>query len=95
MHESKMKELKIINVDPVILRGKRRNETLCIAIWDNTIDTNKLGINKVVWSNIRVRLGDLVTVKPAPEVPNLKKIHILPYKDTIEGLTGNVAHIYL
>lgn len=95
MHESKMKELKIINGDPVILRGKRRNETLCIAIWDNTIDTNKLGINKVVWSNIRVRLGDLVTVKPAPEVPNLKKIHILPYKDTIEGLTGNIAHIYL
>jgi transitional endoplasmic reticulum ATPase len=95
MHESKMKELKIFNGDPVILRGKRRHETLCIAVRDNTIDPTKMGINKVVRNNIRIRLGDLVTVRPAPEVPNLKNIHILPYKDTIEGLTGNIAQTYL
>jgi transitional endoplasmic reticulum ATPase len=95
MHESKMKELKIFNGDPVILRGKRRHETLCIAVRDNTMDPNKMGINKGVRNNIRIRLGDLVTVRPAPEVPNLKKIHIIPYKDTIEGLTGNIAQTYL
>jgi len=95
MHESKMKELKIFNGDPVILRGKRRHETLCIAVRDNTMDPTKMGINKGVRNNIRVRLGDLVTVRPAPEVPNLKKIHIIPYKDSIEGLTGNIAQTYL
>ena len=95
MHEAKMKELKIFNGDPVILRGKRRNETLCIAIRDNTIDQTKMGVNKVVRNNLRVRLGDLVAVRPAPEVPNLKKLHVLPYKDTIEGLTGNITQTYL
>ncbi len=58
MHESKMKELKIFNGDPIILRGKRRHETICIALRDNTIDPVKLGINKGVRNNLRVRLGD-------------------------------------
>ena len=95
MHEEKMKELKIINGDPVILRGKRRHETLCIALRDNTLDPSKIGINKIVRGNIRVRLGDLVTVKVPEEVPNFKKVQILPYKDSIEGLTGNITQIYL
>ena len=95
MHESKMKELKIFNGDPVVLRGKRRHETLCIAIRDNTIDPLKMGINKVVRNNLRIRLGDLVAVRPATDVPNLKKLHVLPYKDTIEGLTGNITQTYL
>ena len=95
IHETKMKELKIFNGDPVIVRGKRRHESLCIALRDNTIDPGKIGINKGVRNNIRVRLGDLVTVRSAPEVPNLKKIHVIPYKDTIEGLTGNIPQTYL
>lgn len=43
-------------------------------------------MNKVVRKNLRIRLGDVVTVKPAGEVPNLTKIHVLPIDDTIEGI---------
>lgn len=86
-----MKVLKIYNGDPVILKGKRRHTTLCIAIRDNNLDSQKIAINKVVRNNLRVKLGDIITVKPALEVPNLKKIHVLPYADTIEGLTGNLG----
>lgn len=39
MNEAKMKELKIFNGDPVLLRGKRRNKTLCIAIRENKVDS--------------------------------------------------------
>lgn len=95
LHETKMKELKIFNGDPIILRGKRRHETLCIAVRDNTINPEKIAINKCTRTNVRIRLGDLISVRPAPEVPNLKKIHILPFKDTIEGLSGNIAQTYL
>lgn len=28
-------------------------------------------------------------------MPNLTKIHILPFDDTIEGVSGNIAQIYL
>ena len=86
-----MKDLKVYNGDPVLLKGKRRNHTLCIAIRDNNLDPQKIAINKVSRNNLRVKLGDLLTVSPVEEVPNLKKIHVLPYEDTIEGLTGNIA----
>lgn len=91
MNEQRMKELKVYNGDPILVKGKRRNQTLCIAIRDSNIDASKIAINKVVRNNLRVKMGDLVTVNPVTEVPNLKKIHVLPYADTIEGLTGNIA----
>ena len=95
MNEKKMKELNIYNGDVVVLRGKRRHKTLCIALRDNTVEEGKIAVNKVVRTNLRVRLSDIVTVMPAEEVPNLKKIHLLPYADTIEGLTGDLAQTYL
>jgi len=48
-------------------------------------------MNKCVRKNIRCRLGDLVTVKGASEVPNLTKIHVLPMADTIEGISGDLT----
>ena len=50
-----------------------------------------MAANKVVRGNLKVKLGDLVTVNPAETVPDLSKIHILPYEDTLEGLTGDVV----
>jgi transitional endoplasmic reticulum ATPase len=52
-------------------------------------------MNKSVRKNLRSRLGDLVIVKGAPDVPNLTKIHILPMADTIEGITGDLTQTYL
>lgn len=40
-------------------------------------------MNKVIRKNLRVRLGDVVQIRPAGEVPNLTKIHVLPLQDTI------------
>ena len=36
--------------------------------------------------NLRVRLGDLITVAEAKDVPYAKRIHVLPLSDTIEGV---------
>lgn len=95
MHENKLKELNVYNGDVVILRGKRRHKTLCIALRDNTVEEGKIAINRVVRKNLRVKLGDVATVIPANDVPNLKKIHVLPYADSIEGLTGDIATTFL
>jgi len=38
---------------------------------------------------------DIVTVKPCQDVPNLTKIHILPFDDSVEGLTGDLATTFL
>lgn len=52
-------------------------------------------MNKTIRKNLRVRLGDVVMLKPAGEVPNLTKIHVLPLADTIEGIQGDLTKSYL
>jgi transitional endoplasmic reticulum ATPase len=52
---------------------------------------DKIRMNKCVRKNLRCRLGDIIVVKPAPDVPNFTKIHVLPFSDTLEGITGDLA----
>jgi transitional endoplasmic reticulum ATPase len=52
-------------------------------------------MNKVVRKNLKVRLGDTVIVKPSTNTPNLSKIHILPFDDSVEGITGDLTQTYL
>ena len=52
-------------------------------------------MNKVVRTNLRVRLGDVVSVHQCPDVKYGKRVHILPLDDTIEGLTGDLFDVYL
>lgn len=51
--------------------------------------------HQVVRKNLRVRLADIVTVNPMPDVPYGKRVHVLPIDDTIEGVTGNLFDVYL
>jgi transitional endoplasmic reticulum ATPase len=46
-------------------------------------------MNKVVRKNLRVRLGDIVMVKPAGDVATLTRIDIRPFDDCVEGLEGD------
>jgi len=52
-------------------------------------------MNKNIRTNLCVRLGDVVSVRPCPNVKYGCKIHVLPIDDTIEGLTGNLFKTYL
>ncbi len=81
--------------DTVILKGKKRKDTVVVVLADDEMEGNKIRINKVVRSNLRVRLGDVVSIHPGADVKFGKKIHVLPIDDTIEGLTGDLFDIYL
>lgn len=48
----------------------------------------------VVRHNLRVRLGDIISVHPCEAVYG-EKIHILPIDDSIVGVTGNLFDVYL
>jgi transitional endoplasmic reticulum ATPase len=92
-----MDELKIARGDTVLLRGKKRKQTIAIALPDDSgeLDNGKIRINKIARNNLRVRLGDIVAVTLKPSVPMGKRIHILPFADSIEGVTGNLTETYL
>lgn len=78
-----------------MLQGKKRKDTVCIALADETCDEPKIRMNKVVRSNLRVRLGDVISVHQCPDVKYGKRVHILPIDDTIEGVSGNIFDAYL
>jgi transitional endoplasmic reticulum ATPase len=95
---AKMEELKIFKGDTVLLKGKKRKDTVCLALTPeegDNVDDGKIRMNKVVRKNLRVRLGDVVAVHPHSDVPNAERVHILPIDDTIEGITGNLTQTYL
>ena len=55
-----MDELQLFRGDTVLLKGKRRKETVCIVLSDETVTNDKIRINRCVRNNLRVRLGDVV-----------------------------------
>ena len=97
MTQAKMDELKIFKGDTVLIKGKKRKDTVCIALAaeeGDELDNMKIRMNKVVRRNLRCRLGDVVAVHPSPDIPNRTKVHILPIDHTIEGITGNLTQTY-
>ncbi|CAN1253012.1 Cell division cycle protein 48 homolog [Linum perenne] len=95
MHPDTMEKLQLFRGDTILIKGKKRKDTICIALADETCDQPKIRMNKVVRSNLRVRLGDVVSVHQCPDVKYGKRVHILPIDDTIEGVTGNLFDAYL
>lgn len=95
LSQAKMDELQLFRGDTVLLKGKRRKETVCIVLSDDNCPDEKIRMNRVVRNNLRVRLGDIVSIQSCPDVKYGKRVHILPIDDTVEGLTGNLFDVYL
>jgi len=95
LSQAKMDELELFRGDSVLLKGKKRKETVCIVLSDDTVSTDKIRMNRVVRNNLRLRLGDVVSVSSCSDIKYGKRIHVLPIDDTIEGLTGNWFEVYL
>jgi len=95
LHPKTMEKLQLFRGDTVLLKGKKRKDTICIVLADETVDESKIRINKVVRKNLRVRLGDIVSVHQCTDVKYGKRVHVLPIDDTIEGITGNLFDVYL
>lgn len=95
LSEAKMEELGIFRGDTVLIKGKKSRSTVCIALTEDDTENSTVRMNKVVRKNLRVRLGDLVTVTSCGDVPYAERIHVLPMDDTIEGLSGNLFEVYL
>ena len=92
---AKMKELGLFSGDTVLLKGKKRKSTVAIVITDDSVNDSRIKMTKVVRSNLRLRLGDAVTITALPEVKYAKNVQVLPFKDTVEGLEGNIFDVFV
>ena len=95
--EEKRAELNLLRGETVLLKGKRRKETVALLTLDDsgTLTNEKIRMNKVLRTNLGCSLSDNVTIHKIPNMPAAKKVHILPFEDTVEGITGNLTDIYL
>uniref|UniRef100_W5LJN2 Transitional endoplasmic reticulum ATPase n=1 Tax=Astyanax mexicanus TaxID=7994 RepID=W5LJN2_ASTMX len=90
-----MEELQLFRGDTVVMRGRKRRQTVCIVLTDDTCGDERIRMNRVTRNNLRVRLGDVISINACPDVKYGKRIHVLPIDDTIEGLTGNLFEVFL
>lgn len=88
LSQAKMDELQLFRGDTVLLKGKRRKETVCIILSNDNCPDDKIRMNRVIRNNLRVRLFDVVSIQPCPDIMYGKRIHVLPIDDTVHGLTG-------
>ncbi|CAD6191510.1 unnamed protein product [Caenorhabditis auriculariae] len=95
LSQAKMDELNLFRGDAVVLKGKKRKETVAIVLADDGCANEKVRMNRVIRNNLRVRLGDVVSITAAPNLSYGKRVHVLPIDDTIEGLTGNLFDVFL
>ncbi|KAJ3414744.1 AAA ATPase cdc48 [Chytridiales sp. JEL 0842] len=90
-----METLGLFRGDTVIVKGKKRKDTVLIVLADDDVESNKIRLNRVVRNNLRIRLGDIVNVHACTDIKYGKRIHVLPIDDTIENLQGNIFDVYL
>jgi len=46
-------------------------------------------------NNLRVKFGDLVNMHQCLNIQYGKRVHMLLFDDSIEGLSGNIFNVYL
>ena len=90
-----MEELGLFRGDTILIRGKKRRDTVLIVLTDEETDDSKIRLNRVARNNLRVKLGDLVNVHACHDIKYGKRIHVLPFDDSVEGLQGNLFDVYL
>ncbi|KCV73432.1 cell division cycle protein 48 [Fonticula alba] len=91
-----IEELELFNGDTILVRGKKRRDTALVVMGDENCEVGKCRINKVVRSNLRVRLSDIISIHPFTDgIEYATKVHILPIEDTIQGVTGNLFDTFL
>ncbi|KAI6859730.1 Cell division control protein, partial [Hortaea werneckii] len=90
-----METLQLFRGDTVLVKGKKRKDTVLIVLADDDLEDGAARMNRVVRHNLRVKLGDVVLVNPCPDIKYAKRIAVLPMADTVEGLTGSLFDVFL
>ena len=75
--------------------GKKRRDTVLICLSSDDVEEGRIQMNKVARNNLRVKLGDVVNVHQCLDIKYGKHVHILPFDDSIEGLSGNIFDVFL
>jgi transitional endoplasmic reticulum ATPase len=71
-----MEALQLFRGDTVLVKGKKRKDTVLIVLADDDLDDGSARMNRVVRHNLRVKHGDIVTVHPCPDIKYVRSQRI-------------------
>ncbi len=63
-----MDTLQLFRGDTVLVRGKKRKDTVLVVLSDDDLDEGSARLNRVVRQNLRVKHGDVVTIHACPDI---------------------------
>lgn len=92
---AKMEELELFRGDSILIKGPKRRETVCVVLPEEGHPNERIRMNRCVRNNLRVRIGDLVSVQSHVDIRYGTRIHVLPIDDTVQGITGSLFETYL
>jgi len=88
-------QLKLFRGDTVLIKGKRKKDTVSIIMTDDSCEDNKIRLNEVIRKNIGVKIGDIITIHPFSDLKFGKRIHVLPFEDSIADIKKNLFDEFL
>lgn len=95
LHPKVLAALNLYRGDTVMITGKKRHQTICVCMDDEECSEDKIKINKMCRRNLSVLLGDTVRIAPCRDVPYGNRIHVLPFEDTVQNLSGDLFENFL
>jgi len=73
-----MDTLQLFRGDTVLVKGKKRKDTVLIVLEDEDLDDGSARINRVVRHNLRVKHGDIITVHACPDIKYVSPGRMVP-----------------
>jgi transitional endoplasmic reticulum ATPase len=95
LNSQKVEELKLFRGDTVLIKGKKRKDTVSIIMTDDSCTDSKIRLNEVIRKNLGVKIGDIITIHAFSDLKFGKRIHVLPFEDTILDLKKNLFDDFL
>lgn len=90
-----MDKLELFCGDTVKIIGKRRRETICVVLSDDTCQDDHIRVNHGTQNNLQVHAGDMISIKECQHVQYGKHIYVLPIDDTVKDIKENLLKEYL
>lgn len=95
MNPARMEELKIYRGDTITIKGKKNKSTVVIVLEDPELPEGKIRLSKVTRLNACLKLGDTATINPCRDIAYGNRIHVLPFDDTVQNLSGDLFDTFL
>jgi len=87
----KMDELGLFHGGNVLIKGMEGKDTVCMVVRGTSLTDAQICMNETVRHNLRVRIGDTVSVQDCAEVPDGECVRVRPLRCNDEPFTARLS----